>query len=61
MPLDDLARYIGMAVIFVGGPLLALLILILLAWQAFEVIARRVGWTKRVMEWREAAIREKRG
>lgn len=59
--MDQLAYIIGWTMLAIGGPLFALLVLIVLGWVVFEEVSRRIGWTKRIFEWRQAAIRERDG
>jgi hypothetical protein len=57
--LDDLAWYLGMSILIAGGIAFSATAIVLMAWMTFEVVARRVGWVKMVLEWRAAAVRER--
>lgn len=59
MSVNAIAYFIGYTVLILGGSVLSVLILILLGWATFDAISKRVGWTKRILEWRDAAIRER--
>lgn len=56
--IDQIAYSIGYIMLVLGGALAALLSLALLGWAAFDIISRRMGWTKMILEWREAKRRE---
>jgi hypothetical protein len=49
--IEGLALWIGLVFFYVGGTLLFITIMSLLVWQAFEVVATRVGWAKSIHEW----------
>jgi hypothetical protein len=51
--MDWLALWIGYVVLVVGGVLLAVIVLAVAAWSAFEVVANQYAWTKLVWAWRE--------
>lgn len=59
--IDQVAYWIGLWVLFVGGGLLALIIAAMLAWSAFEVISKRVGWTQQIWEWKRDRRRSQMG
>lgn len=59
--MDQIAYFIGYAVLILGGGLLAMLTIAALGWVTFEYLVNRLGYLKRIIEWREAAKRELAG
>lgn len=57
--IDQIAYFVGYAVMIVGGVLVAALSVAALAWMTFEYVVNRIGYLKRIIEWREAAKRER--
>lgn len=49
---DQLAYWIGVFVLTLGGVAIAIAAVAFLAWEAFEIVARRLGWIKMIWEWR---------
>lgn len=59
--MDQLAYWIGYSFMVVGGLLTAAAVLAVMAWGAFEIIAKRVGLTKIIFEWYREKMIGRRG